>query len=60
MIKTGFEFVRLPYDGKGAKITVSLENQDANIHDVADAIESFLLACGFHSDTIAKLFGENR
>ena len=51
-MKEYYEFKRV-YNGE--EIVIRTPHVDGNIYDLVEVIESFLLACRFHSDSIASV-----
>ena len=52
--ETGHSFFHRHSDGPGTVHIVV--DQDANLEDMVEAFRSYLLACGYHSDTIKGYF----
>lgn len=51
-MKEYYEFKRV-YNGE--EVVIRTPHVDGNIFDLGETIESFLLACRFHPESIAKL-----
>lgn len=58
MISAGYEFKVTQPDG--VETVVKVPNPDLLLPDLMEHVEAFLVAAGFHQDTINEYFESNR